>query len=285
MKNTNIKARHTLPIVMVGIFVVAVTVFLLAPTGSEATTSGEATIHAKKIICDDEQYLPDMSGGANITASTATDWLALGDNSDHCWLDANWNFEWRYGTGSYDETGWSSFSVNTPATVQTGNMIQTREVWDSNYIPFTWSSSNVSAEFFCAGDVANYDNWEWIGGVQPNTDYYCVAFNVPEPYCGDGEVQSPNHQGQYEECDGEDGCSQECTWEPATVNAKKVVCDDEADLPNSGTNGLLKPITSSTAQDWVNSHPGCQIVDWRFEWSLPMSTFVPSPTDTSVLIS
>lgn len=53
--------------------------------------------------------------------------------------------------------------------------------------------------------------------------------------------------------------------EPITIQATKVVCDSEADLPNWGLGG--HPITATTATDYVNSHPGCHLQPgWQFEW-------------------
>jgi hypothetical protein len=56
--------------------------------------------------------------------------------------------------------------------------------------------------------------------------------------------------------------------ESATIYASKVVCEDEIDLPNWGDEGRTE-ITSSTAQDWVDSKPegACEIVDWDFQWA------------------
>jgi uncharacterized repeat protein (TIGR01451 family) len=49
-----------------------------------------------------------------------------------------------------------------------------------------------------------------------------------------------------------------------TILANKIVCDDEADLPNWGTGGL--DVTSSTAADFLAAHPNCHLEDWDFQW-------------------
>lgn len=55
--------------------------------------------------------------------------------------------------------------------------------------------------------------------------------------------------------------------EPVTLNAWKIVCTDEADLPNWGAVGGPN-ITASTAQDWVNSHESCSLTSgWDFQWA------------------
>jgi hypothetical protein len=66
-----------------------------------------------------------------------------------------------------------------------------REVLQSGFIPFTFDAAsttpngnNVSAEFSCANDGLNYDNWEFIRNPQAGHTYYCVAFNAPTPTPG-----------------------------------------------------------------------------------------------------
>lgn len=53
---------------------------------------------------------------------------------------------------------------------------------------------------------------------------------------------------------------------PATIVAHKIVCTDEADLPNWGTGGPA--ITGTTAADWVAEHDSCELVpNWEFQWA------------------
>lgn len=50
-----------------------------------------------------------------------------------------------------------------------------------------------------------------------------------------------------------------------TIVSSKIVCTNEADLPNWG-NGGHGPITATTADAWVSSHPSCHLTDdWHFE--------------------
>lgn len=52
----------------------------------------------------------------------------------------------------------------------------------------------------------------------------------------------------------------------ATIVAQKVICKSEADLPNWGAGGV--DITSTTATDYIASHPNCRLAEnWNFEWS------------------
>lgn len=54
---------------------------------------------------------------------------------------------------------------------------------------------------------------------------------------------------------------------PARIVANKIVCLDESDLPDWGPVGAGPDITPTTAQEYVATHPNCQLVpDWRFQW-------------------
>lgn len=53
---------------------------------------------------------------------------------------------------------------------------------------------------------------------------------------------------------------------PVTIKATKIVCENEADLPNWGAGG--PDITATTASDFLASHPTCHLEDgWIFEWA------------------
>lgn len=220
-----------------------------------------ATIYGHKVICDDEQYLPDWGVNNNstskpseITATTAQDWVD--QSGDNCQLVQDWDFQWGYwypdtNINPGDNTGedisgvWHTFNVGNPAELTDlgqYNKIWAREVWDSAYIPFS-SHTNTpdpqeSAEFYCGVDILNYDNYEWIGNdelpLEPGEEYHCVGFNVAAAYCGDDEINQPE-----EECDGQDGvednyaCTEICTLEyipfcgDEIVNQETEECDGE----------------------------------------------------------
>lgn len=148
-------------------------------------------IYAQKVLCDNESYLPNNTQGA-ITADTAQNWV--NNSNSHCRIVDGWDFQFG-GIGSYGAfqsntaslPGWQTMTtVSGVATASIndlssyGSKIEVREVFpDNSYIPFSNSSSNISAEIYCTGDSANYDNWEWINNPQPGQSYYCVAFNAP----------------------------------------------------------------------------------------------------------
>jgi len=153
-----------------------------------------ATLHATKIVCESEEYLPNRSGGADITATTATEFLAQGDNAEHCWLEDGWQFEWVTDADSNTNPGdtligpaggeWTTFGLtgangSTTTKIPAGGKVWVREVNKVGYQPFASSlADSVSAEFWCSTDVLNYDNWDWVDPVTADGQYYCVAFNA-----------------------------------------------------------------------------------------------------------
>ncbi len=69
-----------------------------------------------------------------------------------------------------------------------------------------------------------------------------------------------------------------------TINAYKIMCDDESYLPNWGRGGSLNgrqtPITQSIAQNWVDTSEGhCYFEpSWLFQWGTPTA---PNPGDNT----
>lgn len=67
--------------------------------------------------------------------------------------------------------------------------------------------------------------------------------------------------------DKDEWCNQnaeEIITPTATVSATKILCPSEELLPNWGNGGA--DITSSTATNFIEENPECEIVDWNFEW-------------------
>ena len=168
------------------------------------------TIQSQKVICDAEQYLPNGTQGA-INATTAQNWV--NNSNGKCRLASEWNFQWALSGGSFGAfqtntaalgNPWTTFSGTTSITQENlGNKIEIREVFpNDSYVPFSNSSNNVSAEIYCTGDGANFDNWEWINNPQYGNTYYCVAFNAPKTgnitvikqvdINNDGTIDEPN---------------------------------------------------------------------------------------------
>lgn len=66
--------------------------------------------------------------------------------------------------------------------------------------------------------------------------------------------------------------------EDITIVAHKIVCTDEADLPNWGP-GAPGTIDGDTAADWVADHNSCSFAsDWDFEWVVDSEKTDPGDT-------
>lgn len=155
-------------------------------------------ISAQKIVCDSESDLPNWGSGdimPSITSTTAADYVAA--HSPQCKI-VPWTFEWapssaaNPGDNTVGATGgvWTAFTSTVQAPA--GQQVWVREQMQNGYIPFsgivspddlTTNTAKNSAEFYCDGDVLNYDNYEMTGGVDAQQPIYCVGFNVkvPEP--------------------------------------------------------------------------------------------------------
>ncbi len=203
-----------------------------------------ATVIATKVMCDDEQYLPNWGADANMPArvneNTATDWVNQSDG--HCWLEEGRYFEWgRPGAGDPggDFVGpagdpWNTFGptdANGMAQVNVSvndnqSFIWMREVLEQYDVPFTFESNrddsdNYSAEFYCNTDAYHYDNWDRIDGFDYGKTYYCVGFNAPSKSKIEGyKFNDENANGKWDRV------------EPNVDTLSKVV-----ELPN-GEQGL-----------------------------------------------
>lgn len=152
-------------------------------------------VTANKIVCDFEEELPNWAKGNNnppaeITATTATDWLAA--NTDTSCRLVEWDFQWsdktvtvpnQYNTFLGEAPGWNTFSgsVNVPFAALNGGNIEFREVLTADYIPFSGGNdTKPSAELYCGNDVLNYDNLERVNKPKVDEAIHCVAWNVPK---------------------------------------------------------------------------------------------------------
>jgi hypothetical protein len=151
------------------------------------------TISATKIVCDNESDLPNWgAGGHIIDANTASNYITAKEGK--CHLQSGWSFQWgdqnapdggstTVGPVSgYTTFGPTDANGNVSTQIPLGNMteIHLREILQDGYIPFTGQNTtqDVSAEFYCANDALNYDNWDFIRNPQAGTTYNCVAFNA-----------------------------------------------------------------------------------------------------------
>ena len=157
-------------------------------------------IHATKIVCTDEEQLPDWGlGGPDITVTTAQDWV---NTHNTCSFASDWEFQYNFngesnpGDNLSTPAGapWTSFPTVTDANGTTTvtlseevNYVDVREVLKEGYLGFTYNETvpgnnenDVSAEIYCHSDVINYDNRDIVHNPEVGNDYYCVAFNVLE---------------------------------------------------------------------------------------------------------
>ncbi|HVY36198.1 MAG TPA: peptidoglycan-binding domain-containing protein [Candidatus Paceibacterota bacterium] len=233
-----------------------------------------ATVDATKVICDDESDLPNWgSGGPDVTATTASDWVAQSDG--HCRLADDWNFEWapsdagNPGDNAIGDAGspWTEFSMSSPATVPAGAALWVREEPQDGYIPFSGSVSSpyddVSAEFYCDSDVLNYDNYDRIDSVQAGQTYNCVGFNVP--------VESP------QQCVDEPNGS----WADAVVDSSQGTRKDGSAVLAARSN----PDDALGASDWTSGGSnGFYSLGFGGSITLSFDSYVPDVTGPDLSI-
>lgn len=145
-----------------------------------------AEIFATKIVCDNEKDLPNWGAQEEkITQKTAFDFLSKNENC----REVPWVFEWAVGAQKNPgdnifsgEEGWTSFKKEVKIPAEQETRIAVREKMQDGYIPFygpALMKDPVSAEFYCNNDVSNFDNYEIIHSIIPDSTYYCIGFNVP----------------------------------------------------------------------------------------------------------
>ncbi len=164
----------------------------------EGSCEDFVVVHTDKIVCEVEEDLPGWgSGGPNMTENTATDWIS--EEHPSCELVEGWEFEWApKGTSDPGDVlvgpaggDWNTFTGSTVipfSEIDGDGFFWMREVLEEDYIPFTHgatpnNSDDYSAEMYCHTDVKNYDNFDRVDGPKEGEEYYCVAWNVPDPMC------------------------------------------------------------------------------------------------------
>ncbi|MDO8340317.1 MAG: myxococcus cysteine-rich repeat containing protein, partial [Candidatus Burarchaeum sp.] len=123
---------------------------------STRCTLEDVTIIAHKIVCDNEEDLPNWGAGPDvtITSETAADWV---EEHEGCSLVEGWKFQWginypelQFPAGNSGEAGepWTTITTGeggyASATVELGDVsnIALREVPQEGYIPFSLNSED-----------------------------------------------------------------------------------------------------------------------------------------------
>ena len=247
------------------------------------------TIIASKVICNEEQYLPNWGNhSASIGETTASDYVdninsQVGENV--CRLETQWQFQWAPkdsgSNGDFQKntnelsspwnTFWSGEIVEIDQASVNGR-IEVREIIPDNIPPMVGFSNDpgnvetsVSAEFYCTSDVYNYDNWEWINDPQAGQIYYCVGFNALKEECGNGVIQGDEECDDGNAIDG-DGCSSTCQLEqiePVCVPGLNLIKNSSFETPIV-TNSKKWDLFPSSTLD----------LEWLVEW---VNTLIPEP--------
>jgi hypothetical protein len=195
------------------------------------------TIFSDKIICNSEDDLPNWSGTSTyIDANTAQNYVNAHPND--CEVASDWYFQWIFGgTNPGDNleyaAGWNTFGP-TNANGRTSVVINKadsrlwfREALKPGYLQFSGvGGSDVTAEFYCDGDVLNYDNYDNLDG-QPITDgdtFYCVAFNVKD-CTSNADCSSLNTACADGFCNAQNLCEQRLKPAQTECRAAAGMCD------------------------------------------------------------
>ncbi len=131
----------------------------------------------------------------------------------------------------------------------------------------SWSQDNFSLT-----DGEQYESGDLIPGTYSVTELPLTGWRLDDVICDD--QSSPDAISlQSDE-------TVTCTFknqETAHIVATKIVCTDEADLPNFGLGG--PDMTATTAVDWVETHESCSFkADWQFQWAYESD---PNPGDNT----
>ncbi|MDD5342009.1 MAG: SdrD B-like domain-containing protein [Patescibacteria group bacterium] len=155
-------------------------------------------------------------------------------------IDGNkWNDENEDGIWNNGEPGLENWTIQL---FEEGKMIGFTDTDPNGHYMF---------DDLAAGDyrVCEVLQPQWIQSYPGGSGCHDVSFGNRVVLTG----QESYNFGNYEEA------------QPATIIAHKIVCENESMLPNWGGGG--SDITADTAQNWVDSHEGCNFVeDWEFEW-------------------
>ncbi|MFA5135436.1 MAG: hypothetical protein WC505_06660 [Patescibacteria group bacterium] len=273
------KGFSALPVLIsVAAVALAAAFFLLAPQQADAATG----VNWIKV---NDMGAVHVAPNTEVTVKVNVSTSGMFENDD--WKSTEYKIEggsWicvNTADHTSDGTYTESFSVNAPASAGTYDLTvraYEKNGCDGDYgwkkLPNAFHVTNPKVcgdhDIDSPNDAGFYEecddgkgNGDVCTAVYGSSCNYCTndctIETVTGPYCGD------DIKNGREECDGEKGCAEDCTWEPATIHVSKVVCNDELKLPNWGDGGDNE-ITSTTASEWA-THDGCELAEWTFQWA------------------
>ncbi|MCR4280488.1 MAG: hypothetical protein NUV82_03630, partial [Candidatus Komeilibacteria bacterium] len=231
MSNILSQAKHSLPIVVVGVFALALSFVILPQIANAATLfsdqfeqSGSSIVAPWNVDGDVTRASKDGDKAVKLNGS---------DDTEHVWTSVN-------------TTGYTNIHLLFDRKIE--GFDDDDELFDVWY--------NVNGTWYAEGSTgSNSDGWTAINRTleqASNDSDITIRFRIEADNRNDiAWVDNVQVTGD--------------PLPPATINAQKVICDNESDLPNWGDGEPAFNITSNTAQRWVNSHPGCHLADWKFQ--------------------
>ncbi len=185
-------------------------------------------------------------------------WSATGEGSQWAELDSDWGGPTDGQTGEEGQVAISQTIATVPGETYT-------LTFDFSPRPGTADTQN-KVEVLANGTVFGTVGPVAASGNQTEWSSYSFSFEATtsETVISFRDAGTPNDsQGTFV-----DNASLMCQDpEPvATIHVTKIVCEDEADLPNWGAGA--DDINSETAADFLDTHPTCHLQSgWQFQWT------------------
>ncbi len=248
------------------------------------------TIVADKIVCNSEDDLPNWSGTSTyIDANTAQNYVNAHPND--CGLAPDWYFQWSFGGANPGDNleyapGWNTFGP-TNANGRTSVVISKadsslwfREALKLGYLQFTGvGGSDVTAEFYCDGDVLNYDNYDNLDSqsIIDGDTFYCVAFNV-KSCTSNSDCSSLNTACADGFCNAQNLCEQQFKSDQTVCGPSQGLCDLEEKC--TGSSAVCPDDVKSTAvcRDIAGDCDEAEYCDGRSN-DCPADSFLPDTVE------